>query len=791
MPTRDLAQLILAGLPWQQTPSPSREYLALPAQEPRWLIPARGRRLGSALASWSPYRLSSRFKWTAIRLANRLGVLQALPEVELLHLDNAEQIDWQAIGWEHAEPPIPLIYLGTPGPGRKAVIHLVESNSGECEAIVKVPIAPEARNAIVREASVLSQLAEERYPFSPRLLYVDRDRGIATQQFIPGHSGGRRLRPEYFELLRSLVWLDDPTNICEYVAKWPEQRVPFLGQNVDLALLQSAFEECCDPHPLPSCRIHGDFAPWNIRLSCSGAALIDWEEFQETGLPLQDAFHFLHMQDFLFHRQPRAHSREIVPFACTLGIARQLCRKLEIAYLADTYVKCCSRGDLQRCGFLRKTLALVIRDRASLAVVPAVPSSGLRLVSSHPPNSARAELLDGVIAQLNQASVPHCILSGSENSPRTSMSDVDIMFHPQDLHRIPELLAQAANSAVALFVQAIQHETTACYFVLAKEDGKHAGHLDVDCYSDYRRDGRRWLAAADVIANRRRHRDFYVPSIPDEFAYYLIKKVLKQSIECHHLKRLQHLFARNPAECRTRIANLWPAETALLLERAIVEQRLAWFETNAEQLLNELRTSPAAERWLGRCGQAILEAGRLLRRVAFPTGLSVLIIGGECALRSEIADGLVCDLAPAFRRTQRIWNAPTLAGRLVQTLRMCIARIRSTLVVRTSEEDVPARGLSQVRNFLGLSWADRLAPRDLVIDLSRRSDVERCQNRRSGVLCFHAGDGSEQILDKTRTAILHFLALRTAGRLKLRMAFMDPPIDTATEHVELRSEALD
>jgi hypothetical protein len=112
-------------------------------------------------------------------------------------------------------------------------------------------------------------------------------------------------------------------------------------------------------------------------------------------------------------------------------------------------------------------------------------------------------------------------------------------------------------------------------------------------------------------------------------------------------------------------------------------------------------------------------------------------------------------------------------------------------VVRSREEDAAAPGRSWAGNFFGLSWAERLAPRDLVVDLSEHSDVERFQNRSSGVLHFHTCESSEQLLEKTKRAILHFLALRTADRLKLRTALLDPPIDTATEHVELRSEALD
>ena len=724
-------------------------------------------------------------------MASRVKVLRALPNVQPIQLDNAEQIDWPAVGWKRAQPPIPLIYLGTPGPCRKAVVHLVDASSGRCEAIVKIPIAPEAKDAIVREADVLAELAEELYPFSPRLLHLDRERGIATQHFIPGTSGSRRLRPEYFELLRSLVWLDEPVSICQHVANWRQQGLPFLGQDGDFELLESALDECCDAHPVPSCRVHGDFSPWNIRRRSRGAAaLIDWEESEDVGLPLQDPFHFLHMQDFLFHSRARAHSEELVPFAGTLGIEPQLCRKLEIAYLADAYIHCCSRADQQRAEFLRRTLALIIRDRPGVTPISAISSSRLRLVSSHRPSTARGELFDAMIAQLNQAAVPYCILSGYESSPQANASDVDIMFHPRDLDRIPDLLAQTARSAGALLVQAIQHETTACYFVLAKEDGKHIAHLDADCYSDYRRDGRTWLLADNVLADRRRYRAFYVPSIVDEFTYYLIKKVLKQSIESRHLKRLQHLFARSPGECRKRIAKLWPGDNALLLERAIVEQRLPWFETNAVNLLFELRRSPASQGWVCRRTQALREVGRLLRRIAFPTGLSVVIVGGDSGLRSEIADGLICDLAPAFRRTRRIWNAAKPAAHLVQIIEMWAARFRSTLVVREDAIVVRSRG---AKSQFTSNWIRQLAPCDFVLDLRSgpRHDAEHVQDPRFNVLCVNSDEPSETILEKARKIILHFLALRTESRLELRTVVRDHAIAPEGEPVELRSQGLD
>ncbi len=124
------------------------------------------------------------------------------------------------------------------------------------------------------------------------------------------------------------------------------------------------------------------------------------------------------------------------------------------------------------------------------------------------------------------------------------------MVLPADMPRVSTLLAKAANQCGARVLQAIQHETTACYFVLAKDDGRTIGFLNPDCCSDYRRRGRLWLWADAILAARRPFRNFYVPSAPDEFIYYLIKKALKQSIDASQLRRLRSLYQRCPAGLR-------------------------------------------------------------------------------------------------------------------------------------------------------------------------------------------------------------------------------------------------
>ena len=135
-------------------------YVAVPGNEmARWLLPAASPEIGRVLASWAPYRLWSRVAWAAVRAASQLGRTADLPGASVLEVEGTRGADWESLGWRGGEPPIPVIYLGTPGPRRKAVVHLVDRASGNCKAVVKVPLTEEAKTAILHEAEVLEALA--------------------------------------------------------------------------------------------------------------------------------------------------------------------------------------------------------------------------------------------------------------------------------------------------------------------------------------------------------------------------------------------------------------------------------------------------------------------------------------------------------------------------------------------------------------------------------------------------------------------------------------------------------
>lgn len=341
-------------------------YVAVPGSEmARWLLPAATPEIGRVLQNWAPYRLWSRVAWTAVRAASRLGRAAGIPRASVLEVEGARGADWESLGWRGADPPIPVIYLGTPGPRRKAVIHLVDRASGAGRAVIKVPLTEDAKAAILHEAEVLEALAAERFELSPRLLHVDWARGITTQSFMEGPSGSRKLGPEHGRLLRTLLLPGETTTLAEHAEIWARE-IRLAGEDTaENANLAVVIDDLRDDSPLPSCWQHGDFTPWNIkRLTRGKCALLDWEDARRRALPLHDAYHFLHMQDWLFDQRPRLHAPELQDAALATGVAPGTISRLEAAYLVATCLHCIARRNYPRTRFVSSALAL-LRSQAA------------------------------------------------------------------------------------------------------------------------------------------------------------------------------------------------------------------------------------------------------------------------------------------------------------------------------------------------------------------------------------------------------------------------------------------
>ncbi|WP_027358831.1 phosphotransferase [Desulforegula conservatrix] len=271
--------------------------------EPRWIIPAKSKGINalcSILNEWRPYSLMALIKWRFLVILYRLNLLQHLPQVKKIGFIYKHDFLRKAFGNSKKEL---LIYIGTPGYERKAVITVLDSISLKPECIYKIPIEKGANHSIIKEAETLNMLS--RYQINaPAVIEFDSINGISSQTYANGYLYKRSLTDKHIDLLIKMPKTGKKISFLEIghsLRKGLETISLDKKLNRGLSKLTERFSADCH---FDSVFVHGDLAPWNIKMQHDNQlCCIDWENANEFGLPLYDLCHFHLMQSFLFGKE--------------------------------------------------------------------------------------------------------------------------------------------------------------------------------------------------------------------------------------------------------------------------------------------------------------------------------------------------------------------------------------------------------------------------------------------------------------------------------------------------------
>jgi hypothetical protein len=339
------------------------KYWVIPGKggEPRWILPDDPAHTFGFLSQWRPYDILSRIKWKLLMIAYRGKSLGCVPRVVPLRMVVPEGKHWVHLGWALADPPVLIIYVGTPSPHRKAILCLVDSENGRILSIGKVPLGPVADLAINREAVNLEKLAREKPGRAPGTLFLDRKNGITTQEFIAGSPTSGSLTESHLEYLIDLAIPGETMSLHREV-ETSENKIRALG-NIDpkdRTVLMKALAEADDPAPLPAVWEHGDFAPWNLkRVNDGSLRAIDWEESSRAGLPLFDLVYFHLIQALELKGQeifPALFVTILNRYLERMGIAQEMAGKIVRASIVRCWLRFHEAGDGVRADFFIRRL---------------------------------------------------------------------------------------------------------------------------------------------------------------------------------------------------------------------------------------------------------------------------------------------------------------------------------------------------------------------------------------------------------------------------------------------------
>ncbi len=272
-------------------------YVIPQGPEPRWIVLGDPRAAAPVLASWRPFKIGTRLRWSGVVAASAFGRLRQLPGV----VSSRASIDlsyWRQMLPEFSEDWVPVVHIGNPSHTRKVIVFFI-SPGRRFKAVAKVPLVPGAAAAILNEADVLRHLHGAEY--LPPCLCQDPVLGIAAQSWLEGKPVSRKLTPPHMDLLARFAISGSVTSVCRH-RRDVEADLERIDLPFDRTVLAQAIDMLDDDRPLPVCVEHRDFAPWNLkRLAGGQSGAIDWEWTVLHGLPCQDLFRYFFIQDALFH----------------------------------------------------------------------------------------------------------------------------------------------------------------------------------------------------------------------------------------------------------------------------------------------------------------------------------------------------------------------------------------------------------------------------------------------------------------------------------------------------------
>lgn len=262
--------------------------------------------------------------------------------------------------------------------------------------------------------------------------------------------------------------------------------------------------------------------------------------------------------------------------------------------------------------------------------------------------SGTAGFLRHLFQMLEENDVRYCVLHSWESLPFELASDLDLAVHPDDRSKLRVVFRRLQESGYSL-IQCLNYSVNAFYFVFCWFDGPSLRTIPLDFIFEHWRSGLSVLPIKEVIAERDRFREMWIPSPRHQFAYLLAKKTWKGKISAAQADRLRILaesLGRQKAEAIT--AKIFLGKWNERVVSACLDGTLA---PTLERAHNFPWMTAVVRHPLMLCRHGWDQARRIWQRWLYPTGLLVAVLGPDGSGKDTVINGLSHEIERGFRRT--------------------------------------------------------------------------------------------------------------------------------------------
>jgi thymidylate kinase len=291
-----------------------------------------------------------------------------------------------------------------------------------------------------------------------------------------------------------------------------------------------------------------------------------------------------------------------------------------------------------------------------------IPDVHDALPTSEQAISGAGRILLPVFELLDRAGIPHCVQHGYESFPQEVSSDVDCIIAP--LLTPAQLYTLFARNLRGIGAEVVRMD--GYRMVLAGRDADASRcFLTLDLTTDCEIDGLLLCPGTALLAARHRYHQFWVASAALEFACYFARTIAKGCLDARRAQRLQSLYLCDPAGAYAQLARLWSPQTQKLIVSAAMCGDWEGMRRDLPALQVELRKHAIARYPLGFLRCRVRRMIDRSRRLCWPEGLNVVLLGPDGAGKSSIIDLLPAMLKDVFARTVCLGFVPMFMLRLL------------------------------------------------------------------------------------------------------------------------------
>ncbi|MCG8637396.1 MAG: hypothetical protein MI863_26430 [Desulfobacterales bacterium] len=273
-------------------------------------------------------------------------------------------------------------------------------------------------------------------------------------------------------------------------------------------------------------------------------------------------------------------------------------------------------------------------------------------------------LLTTFFGSLDAGAVPFCVLRNYDTLPGHTDNDVDILVDRNHFEAAVQILYTMAGRAGLTLHMHIEH---ACLLLMFHASGNPRDQYHIDLYTEITWKGFSLGDPEEILLSRRRHHGFYIPDPAWEQAVNLLAGLVYQGRVKRKYRQGIHKTAVHKIHGNTLLSVLnrvlGTREGCIIWKQA---QNSAWesIEKRYRKVQNALVVQNMRKNLPGLLRRQTALAGRLVRRLVYPAGISMAVIGPDGAGKSTLIWKLVRRLTITFKGKQRIvhWRPELLTS---------------------------------------------------------------------------------------------------------------------------------